>query len=74
MLYTVTPIQGPTDQAVIKPKEDTAVFLGNIGFLPLRYSRYINNEDHWETEIKGGILAPVQAGDIVIPQVPGMRR
>ena len=71
MLYTVTPIQGPTDQAVIKPKEDTAVFLGHIGFLPLRYSRYINNEDHWETEIKGGILAPVQAGDIVIPQVPG---
>lgn len=71
MLYTVTPIQGPTDQAVIKPKEDTSVFLANIGFTPLRYSRYINNEANWEAEIKGGILAPVKADDIVMPQVPG---
>lgn len=71
MLFSVTPMQGPTDQAVIKPKEDTAKFLGELGCVPLQYTRYISNEDNWVTEIKGGILAPVLSDAIVISQVPG---
>ncbi|MCI1987398.1 MAG: galactofuranosyltransferase [Lactobacillus sp.] len=69
-VYSVTPMQMPTDQAVIKPKEDVAILLAQAGITPLYYSRYVSwNDDNWASQIKG-MLATVVAGDVVIYQTP----
>lgn len=69
-VYSITPMQMPTDQAVIKPKEDVAILLAQAGIRPLYYSRYVSwNDDHWASQIKG-MLATVVKDDVVIAQTP----
>lgn len=71
MNFIITPLQGPSDQAAIKPKEDVAYFLHQIGFQTLWYNRFVKFEGDgdWGVRIRG-MLSPVHAGDTVIYQTP----
>lgn len=70
MNYIISPIQAPTDQAVLKPKMDVSHFLAEIGFHELFLSRYVNyNDENWRSEILG-MIATVRRGDVVVYQTP----
>lgn len=71
MNYIISPLQAASDQAVVKPKEDVAHYLQQIGFQPLWYNRFIKFEGDgdWAGRIEG-MLGPVQAGEVVIYQTP----
>lgn len=70
MNYVISPLQAPTDQAVVKPKQDVSHFLAEIGFRELFLSRYVNyNDENWRSEILG-MISTVRRGDVVIYQTP----
>lgn len=71
MNFIISPLQAASDQAVVKPKEDVAHYLQQIGLQPLWYNRFIKFEGDgdWAGRIEG-MLGPVQAGDVVIYQTP----
>lgn len=69
MYYVVTPMQGQTDAAEIKPKIDTTGYLRAIGVQPLRFSRFVKQDRFWRDEIIG-MLTAVKANDTVILQLP----
>lgn len=71
MIYTVNPIQPESLNAAIKPKDDLAFFLEQIGIQPLYYSRWLNNQEKdYLPAVRSGVLAPIQKGDVVINQIP----
>ncbi|MDK7183245.1 galactofuranosyltransferase [Lacticaseibacillus rhamnosus] len=70
MIYVISPLQLPTDEATLKAKTDVAHFFGEIGFRELFLSRYVKwNDEHWRSEILG-MISTVGEEDVVIYQIP----
>lgn len=70
MDYIVSPLQPKANMAVEKPKTDTAIFIGQVGFERLQLSRYVYWDDkNWQSQFSG-IYSGITPDSVVIYQTP----
>lgn len=70
MDYIISPLQPKANMAVEKPKTDTAIFIEQVGFTRLQYSRYVFWSDkNWHSQFTG-MYSGMTPNSVVIYQTP----